>query len=106
MSVQATQVFGFVATIPAGTSQLSPVTVGCDFPQASVVAIRWRVPPGPSGTMGVQVTSDGAPVIPQQLGAYIFANDEAHKWDTAGYPDSGASAAPGDHGHPHDHSLY
>lgn len=106
MSIPATQIYSFQALIPAGTPLAAPVTTDCSFPAASVVGIRWRVPPGPSGFMGFQVTSDGAPVIPLGVGNYIVADDESAQWDIAGYQDSGAWQVTGYNTDSWDHSVY
>ena len=45
MTIAATDIFSFAVTIPAGTDQPDAVTQDCSFPPASVVAIRWKVPP-------------------------------------------------------------
>jgi hypothetical protein len=106
MAVAATAVLGFTVTIPAGTPQSNPFTQDCSFPVASVVSIRWRVPPGPSGYMGFQVTSDGAPVIPMQQGAYIVADDEFDEIPLQGFQDSGSWQVTGYNNDTYDHSVY
>ena len=106
MTIQAAQVYYFVATIPGGTNLPAAVTTDCSFPEGSVVGVRWRVPPGPSGYMGWQLTSDGAPVIPLQLGTYIVADDEYDTIEIAGYLDSGNLQVTGYNDDSYDHSVY
>ena len=102
----ATQIFSFAVLIPAGTDITAPITVDCSFNPASVISVRWRVPPGPSGFMGWQLTSDGAPVIPGQLNTYIVADDESAQWDIRGYQDSGSWQVTGYNSDSFDHSVY
>lgn len=106
MAIAATQVFSAACLIPAGTDPSTPVTVDCSFPDASVVSIRWRVPPGPSGLMGFQVTSDGAPVIPLGESNYIVADDETAQWDVTGYQDTGSWQVTGYNTDIYDHTVY
>lgn len=102
----ATRIFSFQVLIPAGTDITAPVTVDCSFDPASVVSVRWRVPPGPSGFMGWQLTSDGAAVIPGQLNTYIVADDETAQWDIRGFQDSGSWQVTGYNNDSFDHSVY
>lgn len=104
--IPATRVFSFTVTIPAGTDPTAPITEDVSFPQASVVGIRWRVPPGPSGFMSFQITSDGAPVIPVQLGTYITADNEWETIEVSNYQDSGAWQVTGYNTDGYDHSVY
>jgi hypothetical protein len=102
----ATQIYSFTVLIPAQTDPALPLVTDISIPDASVVAIRWRVPPGPSGYMGFQITSDGAPVIPLGQGNYIVADDESAQWDIAGYQDSGSWQVTGYNQDTFDHSVY
>lgn len=106
MTIAATQIYSFVATIPGGGDTQTFTVINCQFPAASVVAIRWRVPPGPSGYMGFQITSDGVPVIPVQQGAFIVADDEMAQWDISGYPDAGNWQVTGYNADTYPHSVY
>lgn len=102
----ATQIFSFTVLIPALTDPSLPIVQDISIPDASVVTIRWRVPPGPSGYMGFQIVSDGAPVIPLGQGNYIIADDETAQWDIAGYQDSGSWQVTGYNLDTLDHSVY
>ena len=75
--------------VPAGTPQTAPQVTSIVFPEREVVAVSWRVPPGPSGLMGWALTSAGTPVIPIQPNTYIVTDDQAATWDLEGYMDSG-----------------
>lgn len=102
----ATQIFSYAVTIPAQTLASAPLTTDVSFPPASVVSIRWRVPPGPSGSMSFAITSDGASVIPTQDGSFITADNESAQWDIAGYQDSGSWQVTGYNTDSFDHTVY
>ena len=76
-------------TVPAGTLKSAPLTVSIVFPQREVVAVTYRVPPGPSGLMGWALTSAGTPVIPIQPGTYLVTDNQSDTWYLDGYLDSG-----------------
>lgn len=85
----AQEVREFAVLVPAGTAVTAPLVTPIIFPDRIVTAISWRVPPGPSGKMGWQLTSAGAPVIPIQPKTYIVTDNQADTWPLAGYLDSG-----------------
>lgn len=85
----AQEIREFAVTVPAGTAKAAPLVTNISFPQRDVVAVSWRVPPGPSGLLGWQLTSSGTPVIPIQQGTYMVTDNQADTWDLEGYLDSG-----------------
>ena len=102
----ATEVRSFAVTIPANTAQAAPVTVDTSFPPMEVQAVRWKVPPGPSGLMGWQLTVGGHQVIPLNLGAWIVADDDGDTWQIESLPDSGAWSVTGYNTDIYDHAVY
>ena len=94
------------ATIPAGTPLSAPVTVSVAFPDRIVRSVRWRVPRGPGGLMGWQLTSDGVPVIPVVAGTWIVADDEADDWALDGYPTTGNWQVTGYNTGVYPHTVY
>lgn len=94
------------ATIPAGTPLAAPVTVSVAFPDRIVRSVRWRVPPGPGGLMGWQLTSDGVPVIPAVPGTWIVADDESDDWPLDGYPTAGNWQVTGYNTGVYPHTVY
>jgi len=94
------------ATIPAGTPLAAPVTVSVAFPDRIVRAVRWRVPPGPGGLMGWQLTSDGVPVIPVVPGTWIIADNESDDWPLNGYPTAGNWQVTGYNTGVYPHTVY
>lgn len=85
----AQEIREFAVTVPAGTAKATPLVTNISFPEREVIAVSYRVPPGPSGLMGWALTSAGTPVIPIQPGTYIVTNDQSATWELEGYLDSG-----------------
>ena len=85
----AQEIREFAVQVPPGTPKTAPVTTNIAFPAREVIAVSWRVPPGPSGLMGWALTSAGTPVIPIQRGTYIVTDNQADTWQLEGYLDSG-----------------
>lgn len=73
----ADEIRHFTATIPAGTPLAAPVIVDIGFPPRVVTSIDWRVPPGPAGLMGWDLTMGGVRVIPTQGDRYIIADGQS-----------------------------
>ncbi len=96
----------FQVTIPAGTPLAAPVTIGVSFPPMTVQAVRWRIPPGPSGLMGWRLTMAGGQVLPANSGAWIIADNDADTWELYGQPDSGAWRVTGYNTDIYDHTVY
>lgn len=86
----AREIRHFTATCPANTPQSAPVVVPITFPPRVVESIYWRVPNGPMGKFGWQLSMGGVQVIPTAGDTWIVANDEHGTWQTEGWPDSGA----------------
>lgn len=106
MSTPAAEVRSFAVTIPAGTSQASPFTEEINFPAREVVAVSWKVPPGPSGLMGWRLTmSGGQPVIPTG-GGWIVADDQSGTWPVTGMPDGGFWEVTGYNTGAFNHTVY
>jgi hypothetical protein len=90
----AFMVQAFAATIPAGTpfsAMYSQALAVTDYP---VVAIHWRVPPGPRGHLGWLLAQSGAPVLPL-LGGMIVADGQSDTWPLDNIPQSGAWSVQG-----------
>ena len=85
----AQEIREFAVLVPAGTAVGAPLVTDVSFPERTVTAVSWRVPPGPSGLVGWALTSAGAPVIPIQPGAWMVTDNQADTWQLDGYLDSG-----------------
>lgn len=102
----AQEIREYAVTIPAGTPKTAPVTVSIAFPERVVVGIVWKVPAGPSGLMGWQLTSAGAPVIPIQPQTYIVTDNQTATWDLEDYLDSGNWQVTGYNTGVYPHTVY
>lgn len=102
----AQEVREYAVTVPAGTAAANPLVTDISFPDRTVTAVGWRVPPGPSGLMGWALTSAGAPVIPIQPGSWIVADNQAAEWPLDGYLDSGNWQVTAYNEGTYDHTVY
>ena len=106
MSTPAAEVRSFAVTIPAGTVQADPYTADIFFPARDVVAVSWRVPPGPSGLMGWRLTMSGGQVVIPTGGGWIVADDQYDTWPLTGFPDSGYWEVTGYNTGAYPHTVY
>lgn len=102
----ASEIRSFQVTIPANTPQTAPITQSVAFPPRTVTAVRWKVPPGPSGLMGWALTYAGNPAIPRVQGTYIVTDNDADTWGLEGYPDQGNWSVTGYNTDIYDHTVY
>ena len=103
MSVETRE---FVVTVPHGTLASAPQRTSLAMPSRLVRAIRLRFPPGPSGTVGCQLTSNGSQVIPVNAGAYFIGDDEIFDLNIERSLTSGAWQLTAYNTGTYDHSLY
>lgn len=102
----AQEIREFTVLIPHGTPKTAPLVTDISFPSREVIAVSWRVPPGPSGLMGWALTSAGTPVIPIQPGTYIVTDNQSATWNLEGYLDSGNWQLTGYNDGLYDHTVY
>lgn len=95
----------FPVLVPHGTPASAPVHINTPFPPHKVTRISWRVPPGPRGEVGWQITMGGVVVIPKN-GGWIITDDEAAAWDLEDLPDSGAWQVTAYNTGTYDHTIY
>jgi hypothetical protein len=80
----------FSILIPAGTAIASPATTNLGMPPRKVRAVRFRIPPGPQGTVGFNLAMAGTSILPSNRNAWYVGDDEAFDWPLDNQPDSGA----------------
>lgn len=102
----AQEIREYAVTVPHGTLKTAPFTSNISFPERTVTAVSWRVPPGPSGLMGWALTSAGTPVIPIQPGTYLVTDNQADTWQLEGYLDSGNWQVTAYNTGVYDHTVY
>lgn len=94
------------ATIPAGTSSLSPVTIAFGFDDGQVDMIDILIPPGPSGLVGFAIVHSSQPVIPYTAGDWIIGDDEKLPWPLSNFPTGGKWSLIGYNSDVYDHTIY
>jgi len=99
----ATSVSAFVCTIPAGTTTTVPLNVNSADP---VVAIHWRVPPGPRGHLAWFLAQSGVQVLPNKFGTAIVADGQSDTWLLNDFPESSAWSLVGTNGGSQNHTVY
>lgn len=100
------EIWAFAATIPAGTPQAAPVVVPVATPPRTVESIRWRVPHGPMGLMGWQLSMGGVQVLPTPGTPWVIANGEWDTWQVNDMPNSGAWQVTGYNTGIYPHTVY
>lgn len=79
----------FDVTIPANTPVAAPVTVNTSFQQGEVTRIQLVVPPGPAGTVGIQIWSGGGQFWPNTAGNFMVLDNTEPYWDVENAPNNG-----------------
>lgn len=82
----AARVEGPSATIPAGTSQLAPLSVPLPIGESIVRRLDLIVPPGPSGLVGFYLAHSGTQMIPRVSSQFFVVDDKLLTFDMDGYP--------------------
>lgn len=81
----------YTVTVPAGTTAAAPLVQNLAMPPRRVLAIRWRVPTGPMGSLGWQLSMGKVQVLPTPgTDQWLVANGETGTWHVSDLPDSGS----------------
>lgn len=80
----------FAATIPAGTLQANPVTIGLTMPARIIRAVSIIVPPGPRGEVGFALAAAGIQYLPSNVNGFIVADNQRIDWSLDNVIESGA----------------
>jgi hypothetical protein len=86
----ARETYRFAVTVPAGTLQSAPQVTALQMPARVVRRVSIKVPPGPHGLLGIQLTSGGLQMIPINAGQFLTPDGVTLIYDLDGYIDSGA----------------
>lgn len=73
-------------TTPVGTALASPLITALNWRQGYPERVEIRVPPGPSGLVGIQLAHSGQVVIPHDPSEWLTTDDEAVIWPLDAYP--------------------
>ncbi len=88
--MMAAEFRSFTVTLSPGSTPSAPVLTNLAIPPRVVDKITIRVPPGPSGAVGFAIAAAGTPIIPQNAGQFIVADNEVIELPLVGYITSGA----------------
>src|SRR6266568_3582121 len=88
--MMAAEFRSFTVTLDPGSTPAAPVLTNLPIPPRIVDRITIRVPPGPSGAVGFAIAAAGTPIIPQNAGQFIVADNEVIELPLVGYITSGA----------------
>lgn len=73
-------------TTPAFTPVLTPLVTPLVWRQGYPVQVELRIPPGPSGLVGVALLHSGQQVIPYGSGEWIITDNEPVIWPLSNFP--------------------
>jgi hypothetical protein len=102
----AREVRTFTVLVPAGTAIATPQTTALAMPSRIVRSVRFRIPPGPSGSVGFRLASGGVQVIPWEPGTWLVMDGEAVEWPLEGQIETGAWQLQAYNVGRWDHTLY
>lgn len=77
-------------TVPAGTAIATPQTTPLLWRQGYPERVEIRVPPGPSGLVGIRILHSGTRVIPRSEDEWLITDNEPVSWPLEGYPSNPA----------------
>jgi hypothetical protein len=75
-------IYQFDVTIPAGTSQSSPLVTSTTFEPNVVDSIHWLFPNGCNGMVGIQIGARSVPIIPSVGQGWIIRSGDSAGLDT------------------------
>ena len=73
-------------TTPAGTTTSSPLVTSLTWREGYPIRVELRIPPGPSGLMGVQLAHSGQVIIPHDPTEWLVTDNEPVIWPLDNYP--------------------
>lgn len=73
-------------TVPAGTPSTAPLTTSLPWRQGYPERVEIRIPPGPSGLVGVRFLHSGTQIIPRSTDEWLITDNEPVIWPLEGYP--------------------
>lgn len=72
-------------TVPAGTPASNPLFQALDFRQGHAEQVEIRIPPGPSGLVGVALLRSGRRELPRDTDEWLITDAEPVIWPLQGY---------------------
>lgn len=71
---------------PAETALASPLVTALNWRQGYPERVEIRVPPGPSGLVGIQFAHSGQVILPHDPSEWLVTDNEAVIWPLTSYP--------------------
>lgn len=76
-------------TVPPATLPAAPQTTSLPIPSQQITSLVVRVPPGPRGCVGFQVTYARSQAFPYTVGTWVIVDNDAVEFDPPGNLTSG-----------------
>lgn len=73
-------------TIASGVLKAAPTTTVLTWREGYPEFVEIRVPPGPSGLVGIQVMHSDRVIIPKEANTFLVTDDEIVLWRLEGFP--------------------
>lgn len=73
-------------TVAAATQKNAPLITALNWRQGYPVQVEIRIPPGPSGLVGVALAHSGTQVIPHDESEWLITDNEPVIWPLTEYP--------------------
>lgn len=73
-------------TVAANTLSSAPLTTPLPWRQGYPERVELRIPPGPSGLVGIRLLHSGTVIIPRSADEWLITDNEPVIWPLEGYP--------------------
>lgn len=73
-------------TVPALTTKTSPQSTPLGWREGYPVWVELRIPPGPSGLVGIALAHSGRKIIPKDESEWLISDSEVVSWALEDYP--------------------
>lgn len=73
-------------TIPPATTVAAPLVTALNWRQGYPVRVEIRIPPGPSGLVGIQFAHSGTVIIPHDATEWLITDNEPVIWPLENFP--------------------
>lgn len=101
-----TSIAQFNNKVPLGTPKSAPVKFEMSVAGFTPNTLHIKVPAGPRGEVGFQITQGGAQVFPVNPGTYFVPENDEFEWPIDGLVTSGAWEMTAYNTGQYDHTIY
>lgn len=102
----ASRIEAFAITVPAGFGSTARNFLDIPFQEGTVSRLEMRIPPGPSGLVGVQIWHSQQRLIPWGGDTFIIGDNESYDWQLTDYPTGGFWTLCAYNSDIYDHTVY